>query len=263
MAINEISNTTPVPPATVESQPRAAATAAPATQAAAAPAPAAPSAPATVAAEPGLTPAQEAQLLINETLQGLNFLLPNSPESLVINEANPLIDALEISQGLEDADQLNEAAINETLLDLSPLAPPAANPLLIDETPAILETLEETQNLTATQQAETAVNATLQNVTTAPPVLTPTEEAASGEMLAGLRAALPFLRRELGARMRIRRVPELRFEMDLGVAHGRRIEELLHEVAAADQRPSVPDAGVAEDGEAAGAADGGDAGRDD
>ena len=94
-------------------------------------------------------------------------------------------------------------------------------------------------------------------------VAPPTEEAAGEEMLAGLRAALPFLRRELGARMRIRRVPELRFEMDLGVAHGRRIEELLHEVAAADQRPSAPDAGAAEDGEAAGAADGGDAGRAD
>jgi len=69
------------------------------------------------------------------------------------------------------------------------------------------------------------------------------DEAASGEILAGLRAALPFLRRELGARMRIRRVPELRFELDRAVAHGRRIEELLHEVAAAaPRRGSVPDA---------------------
>lgn len=99
MAISEINNTNPVPPPTVASQPRAEAAAV--SQAAAAPTPAAPSAPVTVAAEQGFTPAQEAQLLINETLQGLNFIPPNSPESLVINATNPLIDALEITQGLE------------------------------------------------------------------------------------------------------------------------------------------------------------------
>ncbi len=61
------------------------------------------------------------------------------------------------------------------------------------------------------------------------------DEAAEHELLAGLRAALPFLRRELGARMRIRRVPELRFEIDRAISYGRRIEELLHEVAASGQ----------------------------
>ncbi len=60
------------------------------------------------------------------------------------------------------------------------------------------------------------------------------DEAVELQMLGGLRAALPFLRRELGARMRIRRVPELRFEIDRALAYGQRIEELLHEVARAE-----------------------------
>ncbi len=58
------------------------------------------------------------------------------------------------------------------------------------------------------------------------------EQGTSDEALAGLRAAAPFLRKELGARMHIRRVPELRFEIDETLEHARRIEQLLHEVAA-------------------------------
>ncbi len=86
------------------------------------------------------------------------------------------------------------------------------------------------------------------------------DEAAERERLEGLRAALPFLRRELGARMRIRRVPELRFEIDRALAYGRRIEELLHEVASAGPAPTAGEGGEDrhEDG-----GDRGDAGRDD
>ena len=75
-------------------------------------------------------------------------------------------------------------------------------------------------------------------------------EGVEQELLEGLRAALPFVRRELGARMRIRRVPELRFEIDRALAYGQRIEQLLHEVA---------DAGP----EAGGGEGAGDAARDD
>jgi ribosome-binding factor A len=58
------------------------------------------------------------------------------------------------------------------------------------------------------------------------------DEAVNEEALAGLRAAMPFLRKELGARLHIRRIPEMRFELDLTLAHANRIEELLHQVAA-------------------------------
>lgn len=50
------------------------------------------------------------------------------------------------------------------------------------------------------------------------------------QMLEGLRAAAPFIRTELGSRLRIRRVPELRFELDRSLEHAQRIEELLREI---------------------------------
>jgi ribosome-binding factor A len=58
------------------------------------------------------------------------------------------------------------------------------------------------------------------------------------EVLAGLRSAAPFLRRELGKRMHIRRVPELHFEVDRVFEEAQRIERLLHE-ALPPTRPSV------------------------
>jgi len=49
------------------------------------------------------------------------------------------------------------------------------------------------------------------------------------QMFEGLRAAAPFIRGELGRRLRIRRAPELRFELDRGLEHALRIERLLRE----------------------------------
>lgn len=46
----------------------------------------------------------------------------------------------------------------------------------------------------------------------------------------GLRSAVPFLRRELGRVLRLRRVPELEFRYDNSIAYGCRIEELLKEI---------------------------------
>lgn len=60
------------------------------------------------------------------------------------------------------------------------------------------------------------------------------DEAAQREMLEGLRAATPFVRSELGRRLHIRRVPELRFELDETLEHARRIEALLSEVRGGD-----------------------------
>jgi len=50
------------------------------------------------------------------------------------------------------------------------------------------------------------------------------------ELLAGLEAAAPFLRRELGRSLHLRRVPELRFQQDHSLDQARRIEEILSDV---------------------------------
>jgi ribosome-binding factor A len=66
------------------------------------------------------------------------------------------------------------------------------------------------------------------------------EDDERQEVLAGLRSAAPFLRRELGKRMHIRRVPELHFEIDRVLEEAQRIERLLSEAlphdGAADER---------------------------
>ena len=55
-------------------------------------------------------------------------------------------------------------------------------------------------------------------------------ETGPGESLMALQHAQGFLRRELGQRMRLRHVPELRFEADLSMERGARISELLNDV---------------------------------
>lgn len=56
------------------------------------------------------------------------------------------------------------------------------------------------------------------------------DEEARAQALEGLQSAAPFIRRELGRVLRIRRVPELRFKPDRSLEHARRIEELLARV---------------------------------
>jgi ribosome-binding factor A len=53
------------------------------------------------------------------------------------------------------------------------------------------------------------------------------EEGERGEALQGLEAAASFIRRELGAVLHIRRIPELRFLEDKTLANANRIEEIL------------------------------------
>jgi ribosome-binding factor A len=62
----------------------------------------------------------------------------------------------------------------------------------------------------------------------------PGDEAERAETLAGLRAAAPFLRTELGRRLHVRRIPELHFQEDRTLDHAMRIERLLREVLPAD-----------------------------
>ncbi|MBE0597696.1 MAG: 30S ribosome-binding factor RbfA [Desulfuromonadales bacterium] len=56
------------------------------------------------------------------------------------------------------------------------------------------------------------------------------DEKARQETEKGLRNAAPFLRRELGQRLRLRRVPELLFQYDSSIEYGNRIESLLREI---------------------------------
>ena len=53
--------------------------------------------------------------------------------------------------------------------------------------------------------------------------------------VAGLHAAAPFIRGELGRRLRVRRVPELHFELDRALEHAMHIERLLSELRVEDE----------------------------
>jgi ribosome-binding factor A len=50
-----------------------------------------------------------------------------------------------------------------------------------------------------------------------------------------LERALPFIRRALGQRLQLRRVPEIAFRYDEGVATQARVEELLEQIKRADE----------------------------
>lgn len=56
------------------------------------------------------------------------------------------------------------------------------------------------------------------------------DESALAEALEGLRAAAPFIRRELGKALRLRRIPELHFREDRTLERARRIEDILDDV---------------------------------
>jgi len=58
------------------------------------------------------------------------------------------------------------------------------------------------------------------------------DDKAKRETKRALDRATPFLRRQLGSRMRLRRVPELRFEFDESVEHQDRIERILLDLEA-------------------------------
>ena len=60
------------------------------------------------------------------------------------------------------------------------------------------------------------------------------EKARAGSAKALERAA-PFLRRQIGSRLRLKRVPELRFQYDEATAGADRIEQILNEIHAADR----------------------------
>lgn len=58
--------------------------------------------------------------------------------------------------------------------------------------------------------------------------------------MAGLRSAAPFIRSQLGKRLRMRRVPELHFMLDRVLDEALRIEQLLREALPERDQPSDP-----------------------
>lgn len=54
---------------------------------------------------------------------------------------------------------------------------------------------------------------------------------APDEVIAGLTRAAGFIRRQLGRRLKMRHVPELRFKPDLSLAEGEKMDQLLRQIA--------------------------------
>lgn len=64
------------------------------------------------------------------------------------------------------------------------------------------------------------------------------DAAAKAEVDEGLKRSAGFLRRELGRRIRIHRIPELHFVYDASVEEGTRISRLIDDAVEADQKNS-------------------------
>jgi ribosome-binding factor A len=66
-------------------------------------------------------------------------------------------------------------------------------------------------------------------------VTAPGEEAEKARALQGLQSAAGFLRSRVARALTTRSVPELHFELDRGVEHAARIEELLESIRREEQ----------------------------
>jgi ribosome-binding factor A len=76
------------------------------------------------------------------------------------------------------------------------------------------------------------------------------DEDARRDTTAALGRAVPFLRRHIGSRLRLRRVPELEFRFDESVAHQDRIEQILRDLHEEEARRAAGnDSAAAEDSE--------------
>lgn len=61
------------------------------------------------------------------------------------------------------------------------------------------------------------------------------DKQRESEVLKGLKSASGFLRRELGASLQLRYIPELQFVADDSIAHGAHILEILRDVERKDE----------------------------
>jgi ribosome-binding factor A len=66
---------------------------------------------------------------------------------------------------------------------------------------------------------------------------------ARRETAKALQRATPFLKRQVGSRLQLRRVPELQFEFDESIAHQDRVEQILRDLHEEDAKrnASTPD----------------------
>ncbi len=60
------------------------------------------------------------------------------------------------------------------------------------------------------------------------------DEQTKKDAIKGLKSAAGFIRREIGARVRLRVTPQLVFELSNSIEHGAYINELLHKVMKED-----------------------------
>ncbi|MEB3171668.1 MAG: 30S ribosome-binding factor RbfA [Synechococcaceae cyanobacterium] len=68
------------------------------------------------------------------------------------------------------------------------------------------------------------------------------------QVLAGLKAAAPYVKGELGRRLRLRRTPEVAFQLDRGLERGTSVLELLHRLEEERQERGEPAPGASADG---------------
>src|SRR6185295_17217252 len=71
------------------------------------------------------------------------------------------------------------------------------------------------------------------------------DEKAQKNTARALERALPFLRRQIGSRLRLKRVAELDFIYDESIAGQDRIEQLLNEIRVSERPQEATDAGSA------------------
>ena len=71
------------------------------------------------------------------------------------------------------------------------------------------------------------------------------DAAARRETAAALERATPFLRRHIGGRLRLRRVPEIEFRFDESVAHQDRIEQILRDLHEEEAQRTAEEGGPA------------------
>lgn len=60
-------------------------------------------------------------------------------------------------------------------------------------------------------------------------------EAKAKDSMAGLKSAMPFFKRELGKRVRLRYMPSLSFELDKSLDYSEHIQKLLLQVERGDE----------------------------
>jgi ribosome-binding factor A len=67
------------------------------------------------------------------------------------------------------------------------------------------------------------------------------DEEARKNTQKGLSSSIPYVRREIGRRLRLRHVPDILFEYDTSLEYGNRIESLIREIHSDDDQGDTED----------------------